>query len=143
MRTWQTSEVEADSYINGFGTSCTKPKADGVVREGPRRLFRELPPPGQFPLDALGPVLSLAAEAITDVIQCPVECAANSVLAVASLAAQGHANVVLPIAQGKPAPLSLFLLTVLDSGERKTSADNMALKPVRDFERELASYETG
>ena len=114
-----------------------------IAKEGPRPLYRDLPPPGVFPMDALGLVLGNAAKAIAAVIQCPDEAAANSVLAVASLAAQGRANVILPIGQGKPSPLSLYLLTVLDSGERKSSADSMALKPVRDFERELAEAEAG
>ena len=114
-----------------------------IAKEGPRPLYRDLPPPGEFPMDALGPVLGDAAKAIAAVIQCPDEAAANSVLAVASLAAQGRANVILPIGQGKACPLSLYLLTVLDSGERKSSADTMALKPVRDLERELAEAEAG
>lgn len=114
-----------------------------ITAEGPRPLYRELPPPSPFPIDALGPVLGKATRAIEKIIQCPMECAANSVLAVASLAAQGRANVILPIGDGKPAPLSLFLLTVLDSGERKSSADGWALKPVRDFEREIAEAEAG
>lgn len=117
--------------------------APEISPEGPRPLYRELPPAPDFPVQALGPILGTAASAIEAVIQCPMSCAANSVLAVASLAAQGHANVILPIGQGKPAPLSLFLLTVLDSGERKSSADGMALKPVRDFEREIAEAEAG
>lgn len=116
--------------------------ADGAP-EAPRPLYRELPAPAAFPLDALRPVLANAARAIETVIQCPLVCAANSVLAVASLATQGRANVILPIGQGKPAPLGLYMLTVLDSGERKTSADGMALKPVRDFEREIAESNAG
>lgn len=111
--------------------------AETIRDEGPRPLFRPLPTGAPFPIAALGPVLGVAAQAIETMIQCPLECAANSVLAVASLAAQGRANVILPIGSGKAAPLSLFLLTVLDSGERKSSADGMALKPVRDFDREL------
>ncbi len=115
-----------------------------MTTEGPQPLYRALPPPTAFPLDDLGPVLAAAAKAITAMIECPVECAANSVLAVASLAAQGIANVILPVGlHGKPAPLSLFLMTVLESGERKSSADRMALKPVRDFEHELAVWEAG
>jgi hypothetical protein len=113
-------------------------QAEIIERETPLPLFRELSAPTQFPADAMGPVLGKAARAIEAVIQCPLECAANSVLAVASMAAQGHANVILPIGQGKPAPLSLYVLTVVESGERKSSADNMALRPVRDFEQELA-----
>ncbi len=118
--------------------------AEEITGEGPRPLYRELPPPTAFPIDDLGPVLAAAAKAITAMIECPVECAANSVLAVASLASQGIANVILPVGfHGKPAPLSLFLMTVLESGERKSSADSMALKPVRDFEHELAVWEAG
>lgn len=109
--------------------------------EAPRPLYRELPPAEPFPVDALGETLGKAARAIESMIQCPMACATNSVLAVASLVAQGRANVILPIGQGKPAPLSLYLLTVLDSGERKSSADSMALKPVRDTEREIADLE--
>ena len=109
--------------------------------EAPRPLYRELPLAEPFPVDALGDTLGKAARAIESMIQCPMACAANSVLAVASLATQGRANVILPIGQGKPAPLSLYLLTVLDSGERKSSADGMALKPVRDTEREIADLE--
>lgn len=116
-------------------------KAAAPKSEGPRPLYRELPPAEPFPVDALGETLGKAARAIESMIQCPMACAANSVLAVASLAAQGRANVILPIGQGKPAPLSLYLLTVLDSGERKSSADGMALKPVRDTEREIAELE--
>jgi hypothetical protein len=118
-------------------------KAALPASEAPRPLYRELPPAEPFPLNALGETLSKAARAIESMIICPMACAANSVLAVASLAAQGRANVTLPIGQGKPVPLSLYLLTVLDSGERKSSADSMALKPVRDTEREIAELENG
>lgn len=109
--------------------------------EPPRPLYRELPEPTRFPVDALGPILGKAAKAIATQIGCPVECAANSILAVASLASQGCANAILPIGEGKPVPLSLYLLTVLDSGERKSSADSLALKPVRQYERDLAESE--
>ncbi|MCB2050526.1 MAG: DUF3987 domain-containing protein [Novosphingobium sp.] len=131
------ADLGDDAIAASIG-NATKPQT-----ESPRPLYRELPPAEPFPVDALGPVLGKAAKAIESVIQCPMACAANSVLAVASLAAQGRANVILPIGQGKPAPLSLYLLTVLDSGERKSSADSMALKPVRDTEREIAELEAG
>ena len=59
----------------------------------------------------------------------------QSVLAVASLAAQAHADVILPTGAAKP--LSCFFVTVAASGERKTSCDDLALKPVRDCVDEL------
>lgn len=105
--------------------------------EAPRPLFRELAPSPAFPIEALGPVLGKAALAIEQIVQLPLSSAANSVLAVASLAAQGRANVVLPVGNGTSRPLSLFFLTVLASGDRKSTADGIALRPVREFEREL------
>lgn len=118
--------------------------AKPVANEGPMPLYRALPPAPDYPVDALGPVLAPAAKAIAGQAQCAIACAANSVLAVASLAAQGRADAVLPIGlHGKRTPLSLYLLTVLESGERKSTADSFALKPVRDYERELAEAEQG
>lgn len=118
--------------------------AAAAKREGPLPLYRPLAPAPEYPLQALGPVLAPAARAIAGQAQCAIACAANSVLAVASLAAQGRADALLPIGQGgKRTPLSLYLLTVLESGERKSTADTFALKPVRDYERELAEAEAG
>lgn len=126
---------------NAIRDAMNKARPDPI--EGPMPLFRQLPPAPIYPVEALGPILAPAAKAIAEQAQCAIACAANSVLAVASLAAQGRANAMLPIGQGKPTPLSLYLLTVLESGERKSTADSFALKPVRDFERELAEAEQG
>jgi hypothetical protein len=68
--------------------------------------------------------------------------AAQSVLAVASLVTQKLADVRLPFRQTRP--LSLFCVTTAASGDRKTTADNEALAPVRAYERkEKQSYEIG
>ena len=63
--------------------------------------------------------------------------AAQSVLAVAALAAQAHADVQLPFGQTRP--LSLALITVASSGDRKTSTDREAAWPVRTYEEELGA----
>jgi len=103
----------------------------------PVPLFRPLPAGEPFPVAALGSRLAGAVTAIVDIVQCHPATAAGCVLAAASLAVQGLADVVLPIGEGTPRPLSLFLLTVAASGERKTAADDLALKAVADFEAEL------
>lgn len=131
------ADIDDDDILRSIGAA--KP----VATEGPMPLYRPLGKAPDYPLDALGAVLAPAAKAIATQSQCAIACAANSVLAVASLAAQGRANAVLPIGQGKMTPLSLYLLTVLESGERKSTADSFALKPVRDYERELAEAEGG
>ena len=73
--------------------------------------------------------------AIAAKVQCASAIAAQSVLAVASLAAQGLADVRLPFGQTRP--LSLFCLTIAASGDRKTSADLEAMVPVKMRERQL------
>jgi hypothetical protein len=112
--------------------------ADAAVAAGgepPRPLFRELPPPDPFPLDALGYVLGNAARAIHDKVQAPEAMCAQSVLAASTLAVQGYANVVLPTGQEKP--ISSFFLTIGVTGERKTATDIHALWPVRKYEKYL------
>ena len=107
--------------------------------EAPRPLRRELPPPIAFPIEQLGSILGEATKAIIDKVQCAGAIAAMSVLGAASLAVQAHADVVIPpTAHAKP--LSLFLVTVAASGERKSAADFEALWPIRQFEKELNDH---
>ena len=81
-------------------------------------------------------MLRPAARAIASKVQCADAMAAQSVLAVASLASQALADVRLPF--GQTCPLSLYCLTVAASGDRKTSADLEAMAPVRMRERQLS-----
>jgi Protein of unknown function (DUF3987) len=98
-------------------------------------LFPEMPPAEPYPMNALGPVLGPAAAAISNKVQAPEAIAAQSVLAAASLVAQAHADVMLPYGQTRP--LSLYLATVAGSGDRKSSADNEAIWPIRKYERTM------
>lgn len=111
-------------------------EAEKVDRPAPLPLRREVVPPEPFPMNALGKVLGDAAKAIVDKVQCPEAIAAQSVLAAASLAAQAHADVVHP-ATGDKRPISLFMMTIAASGERKSAADRIALDPVQVREAEL------
>jgi hypothetical protein len=101
----------------------------------PTPLVRELPEGEPYPLHALGP-LHPAAEAIHDLTQAPAAIAAQSVLGVAALTGQGLADVDL--GHGR-SPTSLFLLTVAQSGERKSACDKLAMEAVKDREKELAT----
>jgi hypothetical protein len=100
----------------------------------PLPLFPPLPSAAPYPIDALG-FLSTAAKAIVRKVQVPPEIAAQSVLAVAALAAQAHADVKLPFGQTRP--LSLYFATVIGSGDRKSSADNEASWPIAKREKSL------
>jgi len=61
--------------------------------------------------------------------------AGNSVLAAAALAAQSHVDV--ETVHGDCCPLSLYVMTVASSGDRKTACDKIALQPVQDYRKAL------
>src|SRR5829696_1277001 len=103
--------------------------------EPPRPLRRDPGPADPFPLEALGDVLGAAARAIHAKIQAPIAICAQSVLAAATLAVQGRADVQLPTGQARP--ISGYFITVAGSGERKTSADREALWPIARHEQNL------
>jgi hypothetical protein len=111
--------------------------AEELKPEPPRPLMRKLPPADLFPVEALGDVLSAAASAVHDRVQAPLAICGQSVLGAAALAAQGHVDVELPIGEGRAKPSSLYLLTVAETGERKTACDTEALSPIRHREKTL------
>jgi len=110
----------ADPKTRGPGA---KPKI-----EAPHPLMRSLSPGEPFPTAVLGDVLQPMAEAIHDRVQAPMAIGAQSLLAAAAFAVQGHADVVLPIGDTKP--VSLYLMTIGESGERKDSCDRIAMRPI-------------
>lgn len=102
--------------------------------EGPQPLMREIPPGAPYPVAHLGP-LRAAVEAVQGMAQAPVAIPAASALTAASLAVQGFANVET---LGGPRPVSLYALTIAQSGERKSSCDAPLLSALRDHEKEQA-----
>lgn len=92
--------------------------------------------PQPFPFAGLGQLLGDAARAIADGVQAPDALAAGSVLASAALAAQAHADIVMP--HGQRSPLSVMVITGAKSGDRKSATDAVASKPAEDHRREQA-----
>ena len=99
----------------------------------PRPLIESNPVAQPYPVQALGGILGPAVERMAEVIGVPQALAAQSVLAASALATQGHAGLQL---DGRNYPLSLYLISVAASGDRKTAADRFALLPARQWERE-------
>ena len=98
-------------------------------------LFREISPGDAFPVDALGAVLGPASKAIARCCQVSLAMAGQAVLGAANLVAQSHVDVKV---DGRRKPISLFLGTGAESGDRKTSTDEAALAPVREAAEKLA-----
>lgn len=101
----------------------------------PLPLMRVVPAETAVPIDALDGILRDAVLAIHDKVGAPLATCLQSVLGVAALATQAHADVLMPTQQKRP--LSIFFMTISESGERKSSADSEAMKPVRMQEDEL------
>ena len=114
------------------------PQPTQFTPEGPQPLVREIPAGAAYPVAALGP-LRPAVEAVQGMTQAPVALPAASALAVASLAVQGFADVET---LGGFAPVSLYLLTIAQSGERKSSCDKPLLQGLREYEREQTEIYT-
>ena len=92
--------------------------------------------PQEFPAYALPQVVRDAVWEAQRNTQAPLGLIASSALTAMSLAMQGLANVERM--NGLEAPLSLWLLTLAESGERKTAVDSKFLGVIREFETEQA-----
>ena len=100
----------------------------------PLPLLPEMDQAAPYPVEALGSLLGEAAEAIASIVKVPPAMAAQSVLSAAAMAAQPHGDA---IRDGQVIPLSLFMLTVAESGDRKSAADKLALTAHRQYQRDL------
>ena len=99
-------------------------------------LVREEEEPKPFPVVALGTMMEEAVIEFKGYGKQPLSMISGSALATASLACQGLADV------GRDSqnigPISLSVLTIAESGERKSSLDKAFSKALRDWEREKA-----
>lgn len=92
--------------------------------------------PETYPIEALPETIRLAIEEVQAFVKAPFPLVASSAIGALSLAAQGLINVQR--AEKLISPVSLFLLTIADSGERKTTCDVFFTKVMREYEQEQA-----
>jgi hypothetical protein len=94
----------------------------------PEPLLRPMAPAEPFPVEALPEIMRAGVNGIVGRTQAPVALVAQSVIANWSLVAQGHADV--ETVGGKFKPLSLYILSIAKSGERKSASDSYASEAV-------------
>ena len=92
------------------------------------RLSTEAP----YPLDALPNILQRVVHSYQRYGQQPLSLVANGALANLSLACQAHANVARDTYL--TSPVSLYFLVIASSGERKSAADSIFSKAIRQWE---------
>ena len=89
-----------------------------------------------FPVEHMTPLMRDAVAALEHHVQAPRSLCAHSILSAAMLVCQGLANVEVA-SLPSPRPLSLFMLAVAVSGERKSACDDLALVAVAKHEAEM------
>jgi uncharacterized protein DUF3987 len=138
MNTYSQRESALQQFrdsTRGGAESLSEDNSIPDLDEGAMPLMRPATAATPFPVDALGPILSPAAHAFHDMTQAPLAIAGQAALGVASLIAQAHCDVLLPMQQ--KSPLSLFLVTIAESSERKSSVDRLAMQPIAEYADEL------
>ena len=127
--------VQDLARLKTAGDAHALDRADAIKRAraalAPSLIGREAP---AYPVAALGP-LAPACEAIAAAGQVQPAMVGQCLLGAASLLTQGLFNV--ETLAGKR-PLSLYLLTLGDSGDGKSTAQGAALGPVNDWQRREA-----
>lgn len=93
-----------------------------------------LPP---YPMDAFHCLTRNAARDVQATIKAPDALIASSFLTAMSIACQSEVDVELP--SGQIRPVSLNILTIADSGERKTSTDMLVAAPIYAHDKAVAA----
>ena len=92
--------------------------------------------PDEFPLSSLPPLIRDAVIEAQQITQAPLGLVAASALGAVSLVCQNLIDVCrLNTLRG---PVSLFLLTLAESGERKTAVDKLLMEPL--YQQEMLLY---
>lgn len=98
-----------------------------------RRRISWLPRVGcDFPSMSSLPCLSSVIDEVEANMKSPREIAVFGALTALSVAIQGGANVKKPT--GQSVPVSLFMLVIAESGERKSSTENVFIDSLREYQ---------
>ncbi|WP_427500759.1 DUF3987 domain-containing protein [Methylomonas sp. MED-D] len=92
--------------------------------------------PEAYPLDALPDTIREAVEEVAAFVKAPLPLVAGSALGALSLAIQAHCDIKR--AERLTGPTGLFMLSIADSGERKTTCDSFFTRAIREYEAEQA-----
>ena len=87
-----------------------------------------------FPILSTPPILQDAINEVVNATKFSPALVASSILAAIAAACQNSTDVQLPL--GQIIPISLYLLLIADSGEGKTTTDQLVGKSIRIFDEE-------
>lgn len=126
---------EPDGASQPEQENATAPILEGQVWPEPQPLAAKVAPE-PYPIDALPETIRAAVEEVAGFVKAPLPMVASSALAALSLATQAHIDVKR--AERLHGPTGLFLLTIADSGERKSTCDGFFTSAIRQYQEEQA-----
>lgn len=126
------ARVPARATLGDSGRLLEPDKQEAAIAMARHRLEGVCFAPPAYPVDALGPLAEVCRE-IAQHGQLEPAMAGQCLLATASLLTQSLRR-VRTLAGVKP--ISLYLQTIGDSGDGKSSAESVALAPVNEWQRE-------
>lgn len=106
----------------------------------PKPLLPDTAPPTPYPLDDLPYVMRGVVEAIVEHAMVPAAIAGQCVIGAATHLAQTRVNAWHPKGKPEGALCSLFMLSLFDSGEGKSSARELAFKTIDEAEKEARAH---
>ncbi len=124
-----SAEQVAGTIHQASDTSAPANNSGGWPEPQPMTAKTE---PEPYPVEALPDTVRAAVEEVVSFVKAPAPMVASSALAALSLAIQAHADAKR--AEKLHGPVGLFLLTIADSGERKSTCDGFFTRSIRDYE---------
>lgn len=122
------SDVDISNLMN---EPVCKPVVEGGKWPEPQPIASS-DPARAYPLDALPMIMQEAVREVHDYSMAPMALVACSALSSLSLAAQGLYDVQRDV--GLTGPISLYMLAIAESGERKSTLDTFFIKSAREYE---------
>lgn len=101
----------------------------------PAPLLPESTPAEDYPINALPATMQNAALAVAEHVQAPLALAGQCVIGAAAYLAQTRVDAPHPV-RPDGMPSSLFILTLADSGDRKSECRRLAFREIDEAERE-------
>jgi putative DNA primase/helicase len=123
--------TSADDYTASEGPRAEGPSASNEIWPVPQPVVTAMEP-SDYPLNALPPRIKAAVEEVAGFVKAPISLVASSALSILSTVGQAYADVAR--ADRLTGPASLFMLTIADSGERKTTCDDFFARQLKDYE---------
>ncbi|OFW00156.1 MAG: hypothetical protein A3G20_05090 [Acidobacteria bacterium RIFCSPLOWO2_12_FULL_59_11] len=131
------ADIETLPMLTPHPEDANAPASDPAGAEWPEPLpLVAKVEPEPYPLDALPDTIRAAVIEVQGFTKAPIPMVASSALAALSLAIQAHADVQR--AEKLAGPVGLFLLTIADSGERKSTCDGFFTSAIRDYQEQQA-----